>query len=75
MSRKKDDLPWPMVMVPQKEWKALVRFFRREERIMRDSFSVPGREATWAKEYRKDDPYGFTVYDAARRAAFRKFGK
>lgn len=28
MSRKQDDSLWPMVMVPKKEWDALVAFFR-----------------------------------------------
>lgn len=72
---KKDGSLWPMVMVPKKEWDALVRFFRREEKVMRDNLGVPGFRSGWAKEYRKDDPYGFTVYEAARRAAFRKFKK
>lgn len=73
MSRKTDDSVWPMVMVPKKEWDALVRFFRKEERIMRDSYGVPGQKSNWAKECFEGDPYGFKIYEAARRAAFRKF--
>jgi len=66
---------WPMVMIPKKEWDALVRFFREEEGVMRDSYGVPGREDRWAEDYKKDHPEHFKIYDAARRAASRKFGK
>lgn len=73
MSRGKTDGLWPMVMVPQKEWRALVLFFKEEEKVMRDSFSIPGRRGKWAEDYRKDYPDHFKIYDAARRAASRKF--
>jgi hypothetical protein len=73
MSRKKDDSLWPMVMVPKKEWDALVRFFREEEKILRDSYSVPGQERRWREELENDGPRAFKIYDAARRAASRKF--
>lgn len=77
MSRKADDDLWPMVMVPKREWDALVRFFRREEKVMcvmRGAFWIPGKQDDWVKEYEKDHPHDFKVYEAARLAASRKFG-
>lgn len=70
---KKTDSLWPMVMIPKAEWDALVRFFRYEERIMRDNFGVPGQMDHWAQEYKADNSEEFKIYDAARRAASRKF--
>jgi hypothetical protein len=73
MSKRSDDNLWPMVMVPKKEWDALVRWFRTTEEITRGSFAVPGNEACWMEEYQQDDPKEFKIFDAARRAASRKF--
>ena len=58
--------------VSKKDWDALVRFFRTEERVMRDSCGMPGNKAkTWEAEYKKKLPDMWKIYDAARKAVAR----
>lgn len=58
--------------VSKKDWDALVRFFREEERTMRRSFGLPGKNAkTWESEYKKELPGDWKTYNAARNAVAR----
>lgn len=58
--------------VSKKDWDALVRFFRAEERVMRSSFGMPGNEKkTWEAQYKRDLPASWRTYDAARNAVAR----
>jgi hypothetical protein len=51
----------------QKEWSALVRWFRAEEATMRYSYGEPhDREGTFRKNYAAADPTGAALYEAAR---------
>ncbi len=57
----------PKVTLPRSSWDAIVRFFRAEEKINRDSYAVPGQEYSWPKEFKQELPDDFEVYDAARK--------
>ncbi len=61
-----------MVTVPKAEWDALVRYVRAEEQVYRDSYNTPGKN-DWEKYFRENHPQDWEVFDAARRAAERKF--
>lgn len=57
-----------MVTLPRSSWDAVVRFFRAEEKLNRDSFVIPGQERTWRKSFKHEQPEDFKLYDAARKA-------
>lgn len=61
----------PSMAVRKRDWDALVRFFRDEEKVLRDSYNSPGRN-DWEVFYKKNSPEGWAVHDAARRAASRR---
>lgn len=63
-----------LVTVPKKEWEALVAFLRSEEKILKDSYNTPGKN-NWEEFYKENHPRAYEIYDAARRAASRTFGK
>jgi hypothetical protein len=51
----------------QKEWSALVRWFRAEEATLRYSYGEPGRkEETYRKNYAAVDPIASALYEGAR---------
>lgn len=60
-----------LVAVQRKDWDALVKFLRNEEKVLKDSYNTPGRN-DWEVFYKKNHPEGWAVYDAARRAASRR---
>lgn len=60
------------VAVPKAEWDALVLFLREEEQMLRSSYSTPGKN-DWEETFRGLHPDDWKIYDAARRAASRKF--
>ncbi len=56
------------VRLTKKEWAAVVRFFREEEKVLIFSHGIPGREKqTWAKEFKRVSPRDFALYEAARK--------
>lgn len=62
--------------VSKKDWDALVRLFREEERTLRDSFGTPGCKAkTWEAEYKKMLPGDWKIHNAARKAVERNSKK
>lgn len=60
------------VWIREKDWESLIAFFREEEKSMRDSYGLPGREdETWRAEYRRAHPDYYRIYKAARKAIAR----
>lgn len=57
-----------MIELAPKHWTAIVKYFRAEERILRDSYGIPGRKKAWFKEYRRMQPNGAALYEKARDA-------
>lgn len=60
-----------LVIVRKRDWEALVKFLRGEEKTLKDSFNTPGRN-DWEAYYKENNHEDWTVYDAARQAANRK---
>jgi hypothetical protein len=56
------------VVVPRAAWEALVRFFREEEQVYRDSYNTPGKE-NWKRYFREHHPEDYERYKAAAAAA------
>ena len=54
-----------------RHWNAIVRHFRADEKLERESLARPGQEDRWREEFKKGHPEDFRVYDAARLAIDR----
>lgn len=52
----------------RKKWGAIVRFFRKQEKIMRESYGPPNNLDGWVERLKEKDPTYFRMYDDARKA-------
>lgn len=62
-----------MKAVRRRDLNALARFVRRQEAILRYSYNSPGKN-DWEEAYKKADPRGWKLFDAARQAVRRSIG-
>lgn len=60
-----------LVIVRKRDWEALVKFLRNEEKTLKDSYSTPGKN-DWEIFYKENHEGSWAIYDAARQAAKRK---
>jgi hypothetical protein len=59
------------VVIPKKDWDAIVRFFKAETKVAKDSYRRPGEPESWKEEFKRMDPDGFPIYEAAEKAIGR----